>query len=128
MSEVKSLKLVADGGKLPTVPRRGAGRIDFRVLIFGGCPVRNLLIVPGKRKRKSRQVIRGAQFFDGFCRWIQPEEMCIGLLLGREIDAIRSPADEPRVFIEGSRQNLRRSAFRGHHGDFYLRLLEEFPP
>jgi len=65
-------------------------------------------------------VVRRAQFFDGFCRWIQPEEMRIGFLLGGKVDAIRSPADEPGSSSKESVNICGFSAFRGHHGNSYV--------
>src|SRR5260370_22114363 len=68
-------------------------------------------------------MIRRAQFFDGFCGWIQPEEMRVSLLFGGKINSIRSPADETGIFIKGFRQDLRRSAFCGHDRDSYIRVV-----
>jgi len=61
-------------------------------------------------------------FFDGFfVAGFSRKRMRIGFFARRpKVDAIRSPADEPGVFIEGIRQHLRVSAFRGHHGNFYV--------
>src|SRR5260370_8500030 len=93
------------------------------ILIFERRPVSHLLVVLRKRKRKGRHMIRRAQFFDGFCGWIQPEEMRVSLLSGGKINSIRSPADETRIFIKGFRQDLRRSPFRGHGRDSYIRVV-----
>src|SRR5260370_17436769 len=93
------------------------------ILIFERRPVSHLLVVLRKRKRKGRHMIRRAQFFDGFCGWIQPEEMRESLLFGGKINSIRSPADETGIFIKGFRQDLRRSAFSGHAPDSYILAL-----
>ena len=52
--------------------------------------------------------------------------MRIGFLFGGEINSVRSPADKSGIFIERFRQNLRRAAFRGHHGDLCIRVVKEF--
>src|SRR5256885_8678152 len=38
--------------------------------------------------------LRRTQLFDGLCRWIQPEEMRVRLLLGGKINPIRSRSEE----------------------------------
>ena len=126
MRQSKCLELIAHGGQLLAFPRRDIGRIHLSILIFECRPVSHLLVVLRKRKGKRRHMIRRAEFLDGLCRGIQPEEVRVGLLLGGEINPIRSPADEPRIFIEAFRQNLRRPSFRGYHGDLRVRVVVIF--
>src|SRR6266566_6665372 len=70
-------------------------------------------------------MIRRTQSFNCFCRRIQPEEMRVGFLFGGKINSVGPPADEPWIFVERFRQNLRGTAFRGHHSDLYIRVVEE---
>src|SRR5207249_5030929 len=86
--------------QLLAFPRRGLGRIDFRILIFERGPVRHDFVVLRERKRERCEMIRRTQFFNCFCRGIQPEEMRVGLLLSSKINSVGPPVNESRIFIE----------------------------
>ena len=59
-------------------------------------------------------------------RRIQPEEMRRRFLQRAEVDSVRPPRDQFRVFVEAVGQNLRRAAFRRDHGDLSIQVVKVF--
>src|SRR5204863_3159679 len=106
------------GGDVGLVSRReiGDGRDeDFGKVVGSGTGSGEGAVILGEGRAGGVEVIRPADAADVAGRRVDAEKMGGSLLGGGVIDAVRSPIEQVRVFVEVLAEQARLAAFGGDH-------------